>query len=718
MADETPIDLQAPNAINAMLDREAPLDPNAPIDGAAPQPVEKSYQVFPDSRIAVSKKAGVVWRARRDAGKRSQKEFELAWAEAEKYYNNDQLNHRKSPNTDSAGNIEATRQMGDEFSETENLVFSNTNAQMSSLYAKNPTVEFTGPANLDPQLHLAETLARCLMRRKDAPGLNMKPKARRHVLRALLYNMSYLEIGYNERLGSTDAASKELAELTKQLESADDQQIKEIEGKLQAIETETAVLYSPGPWMRVVDPRLVIRDPESEEEDLSDSNYVMIGEYMSTSWLEARFTEKRPDGTVLKFEPTHVLKISSTTTGGIDQEINNFRLLSDGVNDYKKYGFDDNLAFRTQCRTLVWRVWDRSTRRVMWFLDNDWTWPLWVWDDPLQLTEFFPIYPLSFHQNPSGPLANGEVSYYLDQQDAINTINSKKTKELYDVCTKLFYNSKVLDQKDMEAYLADVRKAAIPIDLPEDADLNKILFSPQAKTIQYMPLFDKNDRYAAIDRISGTSAVMRGGEFKTNTTNQAIETYNSAQAGRQDEKIDQIEDCLGRAIWGVMQLCLQKMPADEVAAITGEDVKMWRNFTAQDLRSGFTPQVVAGSTTKPNTQAKKAMALEAGQVLGQFASNPTMSSIIGTVVLRMFNRAFDEIDISQQEWDMMIMSMQAGGPLGIIDQLPPPAKQALAQAIAQGVPVQQALDMIMQATGGSSSSPNQPGPPAQASANR
>lgn len=710
MADTNP-ELTPPNAIDAMLNRDAPLDPS---QLPQPDPVQKSYQVFPDSRIAVSKQAGNVWRARRDAGKRAQKQYEQAWNEAEKYYNNDQLNHRKSPNTDSAGNIEPTRTAGDEFSETENLVFSNTNAQMSSLYAKNPTVEFTGPKAFEPLMRIAENLARNLMRRKDAPGLNMKPKARRHVLRALLFNMSYLEIGYNDRLGSIDSASKELSELTMKLQTADEKQIKEIEGQLQAIETETAVLYQPGPWMRVVDPRLVIRDPESEEEDLSDANWVMIGEFMNTSWLQARFTEQRPDGTVLKFEPTHVVNIGNTTTSSTDQEINNFRLLADGVNDYKKYGFDDGLAFRTQCRTLVWRVWDRNTRRVMWFLDNDWSWPLWIWDDPLQLSEFFPIYPLSFHQNPSAPLANGEVSYYLDQQDAINTINSRKTKELYDVCTKIFYNSNILDEKDVEAMLRDVRKSAIPVDVPEDVDLNKALFTPQARTIQMMPLFDKGDRYQAIDRISGTSAVMRGGEFKTNTTNQAIETYNSNQAGRQDEKIDQIEDCFGRAIWGVTQLCLQKMDVNTVAAITGDDASMWRNLSSQELRNGFTPQVVAGSTTKPNTQAKKAQALEAGQVLGQFASNPQMSSVIGTIVLRMFSRAFDEVAISQDEWNMLISTMQAGGPLGMIDQLPPPAKQAFAMAVAQGASATQALEMIMQGMGGSSAASQSSGPPASA----
>ena len=710
MADVTDIQpsLQSPDPIAAALDRDAPLDPS---QLPAADPIERSYQVFPDTRIAVSKSAGKVWRARRDSGKRALQSFQQAWDEAEKYYTNDQTRHRTSPNTDSPGNVDATREMTDEFSETENLVFQNVNATLPHLYAKNPTVEFTGPQAFEEQLRLAEKLVIKLMQRKSAPGLNMKPRARRHVMRTVLMNMSYIEIGYNERIGDPNKASQELAELTTKLATADEKEIKEIEGRLQAIETETSVLHAPGPWMRVVDPRLVIRDTESEEEDLSDSNYVMIGEYMPTDWLKARFTQERPDGTVLTFEPTHVIKLGSGTTQGIDDEINNFRLLS----DWKKYGYNDELSFRTQCRSLVWKVWDKSTRRVLWFLDNDWTWPLWVWDDPLQLAEFFPLCPLSFHQNPSSPLANGEVSYYLDQQDSINVINSTRTRELYGVSTKLFYNKNKIDEETVAAALTNIRKVAIPLDLPEDTPIGDALFSMPPKSVQYQLLYDKTDRYAAIDRTAGTSEIMRGGQFKTNTTNDAIETYNSVGSSRLEEKVDQIEDNLSCVLWGIAQLCMMKMGADQVGALIGEDAKMWTNLNASDLRNGFQPQVVAGSTTKPTSNTKKKMALEVGQVLGQFASVPAMGPTIGTTVLRMFSRAFDEVVIEKQEWDALIMNMQAGGPLGMIDQLPPPAKQAFIMSILKGVPAQEALDMIMQATGGSGAAPSSTaGPPASA----
>ena len=44
---------------------------------------------------------------------------------------------------DYAGNEAGARKMYRRFSETENIVFSNTSALVPQLYAKNPTAEFT-----------------------------------------------------------------------------------------------------------------------------------------------------------------------------------------------------------------------------------------------------------------------------------------------------------------------------------------------------------------------------------------------------------------------------------------------------------------------------------------------------------------------------------------------------------------------------------------------
>ena len=90
--------------------------------------------------------------------------------------------------------------------------------------------------------------------------------------------------------------------------------------------------------------------------------------------------------------------------------------------------------------TKVWYVWDKVTRRLEMYADNDWKWPIWVWDDPYGLQGFFPLTPMWFHENPVAMYAKGEVSYYLDQQDQINEINDEKRRALLWARRNIFYN--------------------------------------------------------------------------------------------------------------------------------------------------------------------------------------------------------------------------------------------------------------------------------------
>ena len=63
-----------------------------------------------------------------------------------RYYNHDQADHRDgstgssagSRSARAAGNRNVARRLNDVFSSTENIVFSNVNAQVPELYAKNP----------------------------------------------------------------------------------------------------------------------------------------------------------------------------------------------------------------------------------------------------------------------------------------------------------------------------------------------------------------------------------------------------------------------------------------------------------------------------------------------------------------------------------------------------------------------------------------------------
>ena len=130
--------------------------------------------------------------------------------------------------------------------------------------------------------------------------------------------------------------------------------------------------------------------------------------------------------------------------------------------------------------------------------------------------------------------ARGEVSYYLDQQDEINLINSQISRMRWRISNQLVANKRaVRDEQSIMALVNPVKgQEVIVIDIPEGMKISDVISAPPVPAADFQQLFDKRDLIEQIDRVSGVSAVMRNVEFKTNTTNKAIDTYESSTQQR------------------------------------------------------------------------------------------------------------------------------------------------------------------------------------------
>lgn len=707
------------------------------VSDAAPEERQPVYKVIGDSRRPVSKNAGPLWRSRRDqALAKLQHSGKIAnWEEAIRYYKNDQRVDRKG----SPARTRATRISENGGGESENIVWAATSALVPAIYAKNPNAEVTSNYRddnneggrddvLKAQATVGERLINTLSSMKGSPGINLKPKARKAVVMTTLTNISYLEVGYTKREQSTEEALKDLDRIAAELAEAKDQKdIERLEGELIALEERVDFLRPSGPWVKFRHPKDVLRDPDATEADLTDSKWIMYADYVATMYINAVYRRRTgPDEWTSIYKPTHV--IGASTNQGIQDEINNFSLLKENT-DYRTYGYNDSETYNRAQRTKVWMVWDKITHRLMMFNDEDWTWPIWVWDDPYKLDTFFPLFPLEFYTDPETDIGNSEVMYYLDQQDAINENNAEKRKIRKRLMGTIFYNKNIIrDAHAIEAYIngTDTR-AAVGVDATPDADLQKAFFAMLPPSAQFLQLLDNTPYHQAAERMSSVQPVMQGQQFKTNTTNEAIETYNSTQQTRLDEKIDAVEDTVGSVLWGILQLCLQFMTKEEVAAIIGDaDAEKWTPMEPAEIRKNFSVRVVGGSSQKPTSRAKKQEAVQMGQVLGQFAQGGGGAAIL--LILKVFERAFDELVITEEDWKFLqsaIMQNLAnsnpqGSPQGgatpeqaaptgggaeqdpmmmlaeLVNQLPPEAKQALGTALARGVPIEEALPRIIE----------------------
>lgn len=640
------------------------MKPDGAGDAVDSQPI---YRMIGESKIPVSKHRGPLWRSRYDQGKSAMSKNTDAWTEAYRYYRHDHT--RTNTPTREQDDYTAGKPLQGTFDSTENIVFANVSALVPLLFTKNPEAEFTCEDDQDAdRARVTEKLVNVLANKKTSPGLNLKRKVKRNIVSTTLTNVGWFEVGYTLREQSSEAALEEIQKLSVELQQASSQKdIKECEGKLLALEETIDMLTPSGPWVKVRRPDQVIVDPTATDLDLSGQcNWVMVEDLMYTSLLRAKYGRKRPDSDEWEsvFSPTDVIKAGVSPDQGERGQTDNFQLFSYSSSEYSKYGYSDQRSFQAAQMTKVCYVWDRVTHRVELYNCNDWCYPLWVWDDPYALDQFFTLVPMEFHTDPITMYAKGEVTYYLDQQDDINIINNEWAKVRKFAAGKLAYDKNSLkDASVLESLISGTLDTnCIGLDLPEGkklADVIGPLLPPSAEAIKF---FDKKPVLEAIDRLSGVTSVQRGVEYKTNTTNKAIESYESQEQTRADEKMDAIEDSVGTVLWLVAQMCLQFMEKEEVATILGDKLSAsWEKMDAATIRQTFTPRVVGGSTLKPTSRAKKEQALQISQIIGQFTRATPIAAV---VALKVLSQAFDNMLVSQEDWELIYKAIikEVSGP--------------------------------------------------------
>ena len=699
------------------------------------------YKVFTDSKIPVSKHTGKMWEQRLSEIKSQNKVTgaERRWTVAIDYYQDDQTDGSVS------GYDLAEISTGDNKKKqsTENIIYANVSSLVPALYAKNPDISISTDENdKEDQVNLFEKLLDRLFSGRMAPAVNIKPKMKKLTVITLLTNIAYLEVSYTKREESSEQVLAEIEKLSTELQEAKDiTVIREIEGKLQALDEKVSLFQPSGPKVRVRKPDMVFVDPASEEADMSDAGYVITSDYIRTDFIRAVYGEKDDKGEWKSiYNPTHVLKV--TNKEGTEEEDNtSFHLISES--EYSRYGYKTEEQFRNNSRTLVRYVWDKTTRRVYMFNDLDWSYPIWVWDDPYKLSRFFPVIPLTYTTDPTDRYGRSEIVYYIQQQDEINKINNERARMRHWITSKIFFDKDAFKNTNVvEKFLSsNTEDRMIGIDIPEGKRLSDMIATFPLPSTQFEQLFKIDDQLAAINRLSSVTPTMQNAQYKTNTTNRAIESYESTTQERLDEKIDATEDVMAEVGQSLLEMCVQFMTEEEVIVLIGKagiGKAKWTNMTTEELNETFTLNIQGGSTIKPTSKAKKDQAMFLSQVLGQFAN---ASPMLVLVMLKMVERAFrDDVTITPDEWNMVIQStqqqMQRGSSQGqppqegaptqqptnskqppqqgqsdqgsdiaqivgqidqVLEQLPPEVKQVIVEAIKRGIPL---TEVVKQLTSG------------------
>lgn len=635
------------------------------VEEAQPEPL---FRVYKGSKIAVSRAVGTLWKKRYDAAIAAYELIFKAWDETFMYYNNNQTGELRTPR--------GLFKRGDS---TENIVYSNLNVMLPAIYSQDPDIAVNTIDEDDADLAgVLKSLINVLIRGKY--HLNAKPKIRRMIGFSLLANFGILKLDWTKKDDSSEMAMQNLQELSRKLVEAKDMvEAEEIYGEIEALEAQMEVFEKSGPKLGNVLPQNLIVDPYAEDDDALDSKWMIERIYFKTAALIAQYTEPCEDedeegGKTRNYvyKPTH--KASFTSSNGTRDDGLGMVLdalgTSDAINAVSKHEDDARAAYRNLYYTECFLVWDKALRRVMLYHRDDWTWPLWVWDDPLQISRFYPYFISSFGMSTGGVVSVGETAYYLDQQDEVNDINRQVSKIRRTIFDYFYYNSDKVDQKEAEKFVDAIRgKGQSDVKLlgvrAGEGKLGDFIqaFVPPSMDQQLAPLFNKDTIMASINRISNTSDALRGTQFKTNTNEAAVQSYQDAARMAVGAKTDSVEDTVSDLTQALAELCVQNYTTEDVAKLIGQkQAQKWQQMPIEEFRSNYQIECVAGTMEKPNSLFKKKEAVQIAQSIGQFASKAPMTAF--KIMLRVLQNAFSEVVIKPEDWDSLeqeaTASMQQG----------------------------------------------------------
>jgi hypothetical protein len=626
------------------------------------------FQIYEGSRIAVGKGVGTMCKRKLDAAKVAYDAVNAVTEEIFRYYNH---HHGKVNNTP-----RGVFKRGDA---TENVMFSNLNVMLPAVYSKNPDITCSTTDEGDEDfLQTLEALINALFKRKD--GLNAKPRIKKGAGMGLLTNFGIIKLGFTQKSDSREVAIAEMQRITDELGRAKKQQdVDRLYGELEALERNMEVLEPSGFCLSNVLPHRLIVDPHAEQQDGLDGDWMAEEVYFSTSYLTARFTapdgddeEDDPDNTNRKliYKPTHKARFVAGNGAGRDDGLG---LVMDSIdktgNEPTSFTEDERTAYINMYYTKCFFWWDKATRRLMLFHSGDWTWPIWVWDDPLGLTRFYPYFIISFAMSTGGTVSVGETAYMLDHQDEVNDMARQKSRIRRTIFDYFFYNSSKFKKDEVEKFIRAIRgetsrgKHAIGVDAGEMAikDVFESLAPPSA---QYEKLFDNSSTLASINRITNTSDALRGVQFKTNTTEDAVQSYMESLKLSVGAKVDVIEDVVADLALSVAEIAVQFMDEEQVAGIVGPYLaQFWQQMTVDQFHADYDIELVAGSMEKPTSIFKKKEAIDVTTAVGQFASAAPGSTL--TIMLKVLSKAFTEVVIKPEDWAALKAEIQANLQRGV-----------------------------------------------------
>lgn len=257
-------------------------------------------------------------------------------------------------------------------------------------------------------------------------------------------------------------------------------------------------------------------------------------------------------------------------------------------------------------------------------------------DDPMQ-ADGLPLVTFTFNPTISDFWGTPDVAYIETQYLEGNELRADGRWQRKNATLKIFYDTSLVTEKDMQRFLDGDPLPAIGIDVPSGKTLKDCIAelqpNVQREYLEYADFLMKDSEYILGFGPNQMGTVSRGRRT-------AFEMQQVAQNNmlRLAKRRDSVANAIGEVFRKINALCEKNWKAKQVLPILGPDLSFYyAEIQASDLKglASLTTKVSADSIAPTSVEKRRSDMLEVMGVLGQFS--PESAQLLRPLVQRFIS---------------------------------------------------------------------------------
>lgn len=573
----------------------------------------------------------------------------------------------------------------------ENFVRIITQSLLDLTYMQNPTAEFTTEdADEKPFEEALSAIITTIVNKASGIGLNIRPTILRQIAFGHLTNFGIIKLCYTAKSGSKEDTLKLFTKAQEKLKiETDPDKVNHLYSLLDILYKEMHSRQPFGLAVKNISPFAFMADVDTTKDDLSDAKVTFEIDALDEGHIKANYMQYDEDTQkwVFKYDTKTSYEDKEKSSGQLENKT------KEAIIDQLMPDLNDNER-QVMAKGKINCVWvhDRTTRYVYLYILNRWETPLWVFEDEMQLSRFFPYYLLAFSASMKGLPRLSEPSFYIPFQNEVNATNKQYSMVRWAAFSTIIYDTETIDKSEVDKVLDEIHKPtrrmrSIGVKLRDSEKGLSGAMEPFKLPVANMEgLFQDPRHRNAIDKASRLSEADRGGQYKTTTTNAAIAQYEEISNARIGTLTDRIEESMAQLFWSIAEIVVSKYDKATITTlVSNQHAENFQNMPVDEFNNMFALEIEGGSTEKANSPNKKKEAVQIIQMLGQFGT-AAPRTVLG-IVTKLLRQVFSRKLVTDKDLQVLEEEGQAAMQKGISTTTDPnqPQPQPQPQQPSQGM---------------------------------